>query len=387
MTRSLLLLTLLAACTGKGEPADDSQVEADADADADADSDTDADADADTDADADADTDADADADADLDGDGYGAEVDCDDDDPNIHPGATEIPCDEVDDDCDPSTGGPGPVLVDGAGSWATLSDAIAAAPSGAVVLACPGTYTENLELTRDITLTSRDGAAATLIDGDGQGVVVLVTGGRATLQGLTLTGGDGRGSGGGLGITLATTVTVEDCIIRGNNAGDGAGVYGYTGVNLTLTRTEITGNNGELGGGLELVSDGLSGSLTLVDTTVTDNFASEAGGGLLVSGLPSVSVQGSTISGNRSLNGGGLDIIESHVTIESSTVRDNGATDTGGGVWMFTGTGASLLSTATDWGSGGSDNSPDDVTVSGVGSWSSYGASAGFLCDGAGCR
>ena len=40
----------------------------------------------------------------DLDGDGYGAAVDCDDDDAAVNPGATEIPYDGVDNDCDSST-------------------------------------------------------------------------------------------------------------------------------------------------------------------------------------------------------------------------------------------------------------------------------------------
>ena len=42
----------------------------------------------------------------DEDGDGFAAECgDCDDDDPTAHPGADELPCDGVDNDCDPATG------------------------------------------------------------------------------------------------------------------------------------------------------------------------------------------------------------------------------------------------------------------------------------------
>ncbi|MBD5784737.1 PKD domain-containing protein [Cellulosimicrobium terreum] len=45
----------------------------------------------------------------DADGDGWTANVDCADDDAAVHPGATEVPGNDVDDDCDPGTRDAGP--------------------------------------------------------------------------------------------------------------------------------------------------------------------------------------------------------------------------------------------------------------------------------------
>jgi hypothetical protein len=50
----------------------------------------------------------------DNDGDGFSSPIDCDDDDPDVSPVAPEVPCNGIDDDCDPTTGDDADADADG---------------------------------------------------------------------------------------------------------------------------------------------------------------------------------------------------------------------------------------------------------------------------------
>jgi hypothetical protein len=132
--------------------------------------------------------------------------------------------------------------------------------------------------------------------NGDGSRVFNIdnvnnVTNAIVQITGLTLTGGDVTGSGGG--ILSHENLTIVDTTIRDNSATTGGGIQGLGG-NLTVTSSTISGNSANNGGGIY----GQSVSLTVTDSTISGNAANSSGGGISTP-YGSVRLAHSTITGN----------------------------------------------------------------------------------------
>ncbi len=173
------------------------------------------------------------------------------------------------------------------------------------------GTYTFAPEGDGDIAVTDDAtfvgaGAATTIIDADGIDRVFSVFADDEDLvvefDGLTITGGDVDGEGGGIAAD-STTLTVRNSVVTGNEASDD-------------------------GGGID--SDDSDSSLTLVNSTVSNNIAGDEGGGFRQDNSDTqVTVTDSTITGNDARLGGGIHIDNgSVVTITGTTISDNTSTN-----------------------------------------------------------
>jgi hypothetical protein len=159
------------------------------------------------------------------------------------------------------------------------------------------------------------------------------------TISGLTLTGG--YDSNGGGAIFSQERLTVSDCVVSGNTAQWGGGLYNAEYGTLTVLRSQISGNHaiepvpGALGSGGGLYNWG--GDVSVLDSTITGNDSVTDAGGVRNANGGSLSILRSTISDNTaSDSGGGLRNDDGNVEISSSTISGNHA-DRGGGLFIAT--------------------------------------------------
>jgi predicted outer membrane repeat protein len=215
-----------------------------------------------------------------------------------------------------------------------SLQEAIDAAPPGAVLAICAGTYDERLVVRgKPLTLRGSDGAASTIIDAGGGGPVLVV---RDTpdpgvvVRGLTLQGGRTTGAGGGIRC-LDSMLVVGASLIAGNQAEGGGGLYAR-GCALAVSGTRFAsndGNGGRGGGALAVASSG-----QIRTSRFIGNAAEEGGGVALIDGT--LSLTDSVLRGNRAaVRGGGL-YHGSNAAVLRTSIIDNSSGWTGGGVYLF---------------------------------------------------
>jgi predicted outer membrane repeat protein len=181
------------------------------------------------------------------------------------------------------------------------------------------------------ITLRGTNGAGYIIYTGFDFGGATGSPGDPITISGLTITGGHAD----------ATT-----------NSDSGGGIFNKD-ANLTVTDSVIT-NNYALNDGGGIYTDTQTGSVTVVNSTISGNRASDGTdtssyAGAIYSQDSPVTVRGSTLSGNTSGGDGGAVYMSARLTtdpsltLENSTIANNsslahGSDDEGGGVWLCCG-------------------------------------------------
>ena len=203
------------------------------------------------------------------------------------------------------------------------------------------------LQITKNVSINP--GGDNTTIDADQNSRVMSVnskygTGLTAALNGLTISGGNTAGPGGGISVMSQAgpdgfylpenkaAIILANSTVSGNTAeSSGGGIFGSAVTDITLTNSTVSGNTADFGGGIN--SFGLS--LTINNSTISGNSAERDGGGINRFG-PSFTVSNSTVSGNSAgRDGGGLMILLGvGATITNSTLTGNSAGVHGGGIF-----------------------------------------------------
>jgi hypothetical protein len=224
-------------------------------------------------------------------------------------------------------------VKVDGSGDAPTIEAALERIGPGDVVLVAPGRYTWTNQGTgdfyglifiprflSDFELRSEKGPQVTILDAEEEANVLWVFGDNENLiiDGFTITGGRLEGTqdddqpyaGGGITVHLASPL-IRNCIIKGNYADQGGGIWMGSTCEPRLENCIIEDNEARLGGGLMCINDGLR--MEIVDCVIRNNTAHLTGGGYFnYNALFTMS--GCVVTGNTSGNkGGGISLSTLH--------------------------------------------------------------------------
>jgi nitrous oxidase accessory protein NosD len=233
---------------------------------------------------------------------------------------------------------------------YPTIQGAINAAADGDTVLVAPGTYVENLLISRPLTLRSTAGAESTTIDGGAVGPVMVVRGTGAevvTVSGFTLTNGfntfslpGGNAPAMAAGIHAESVIiTIRDNIVRNNDGCLGSGISTLTAA-ATIQHNQIVDNtqrpecDGGDAGGIFLRGSGAAPSLVAANVIARHRIGGR-GAGIAVQGMSEVTIRDNLIVGNEANSpgggsGGGIFINVASATITGNMLVGNSA-QTGG--------------------------------------------------------
>lgn len=183
-------------------------------------------------------------------------------------------------------------------------------------------------------------GAEATTIDAHYIDRVIHVAGLRTVIiNALTLRNGAPLSVGGGVMVEEFGALEINDCVVANNTSGYaplftvGIGGGGWISGSLKVRRSKIRENQAlydGAGGGLYVTG---TGTLSIAQSTISQNTARVGGGLQLSPGSTATIAQTAIIDNSSVTGGGGLRTFGSLVLI-NSTISGNSAGDAGGGIF-----------------------------------------------------
>jgi hypothetical protein len=214
----------------------------------------------------------------------------------------------------------------------------------GTVTFNCGGAATITVTSSKDISAdtTIDGGSLITISGGNSVGVFSVNTGVKFTVQNLTIANGN-SGTGGGISngringdgsIIAGGTLTVTNSTFSDNTANlDGGGIYNGGGT-LTVTNSTFSGNSATVGYGYGFgggIANSYDGTLTVTNSIFSGNSAFL--GGSIIAGGTWLTVTNSTFSDNTANLYGGAIYNSVAATVANSTFSGNYATEAGGAI------------------------------------------------------
>lgn len=208
-----------------------------------------------------------------------------------------------------------------------------------------------------------------TAAGGDG-GAMYISTNCTGVIENCTVTGNVGQSYAGGI-MLFGSQITMNNGLISGNSAKNGAGVSARAGIRkvdgedvrdvgavftmnggkicentatgdgggiqvggencaVNIQNGEISGNTAASGGGLIAVT---YGKVTMTDGKITGNTAKNNGGGLFMSYTSELNVSGGEISKNKANGGAGIYLYGANANLTGGKIVGNTAKADGGGI------------------------------------------------------
>ncbi len=164
------------------------------------------------------------------------------------------------------------------------------------------------------------------------EGGGAVLTSGSLTLQNAALVDNHAVGLGGAI-FNIGTLVLENTQVLSNTAGGDAGGIYNYTAGVITITQSTLAHNTavGFYGGGI--YAGGLA--LRVEDSTLADNSAGSFGGGITVIMNGATVLDRVTLSGNQAASGAALFSQQGAITVTNTTVSGNNATNNYGGIYV----------------------------------------------------